>query len=586
MNLPEKNISNNISFVLDDTDGASSANISAHSKQQLLEHIYSGVDVILVTSSQRDKESLFIQQCFNDNSEQIRTILLNSDSFPQDTDGQSSAAHELSMISAVVYESIHLDTNFAIVVSDADQLPLATLNELIQFALGINSSKNNVNFIFSGGPNLLGLIQQISDITRLGLVHCSLDEVTEDDIQAYIDEKQAESVESKKLKFNKYALKKISTYANGSLYKASTLLEWCREYAIYTGNFKVTVKFIDELLKDDKYSQLLSSYPSSKFQFGTSESTNNIVNDTSENIEFSEQPQKQKSATKNKNPKTVYIDETNPIETSEEPKQNNVYEKVMAEATSENVDADDQDLHIVISSDDSKQIKNIEESASEDETIYQDTYHIDALKDINTPLSPSYDDADPYNQHESTSAEPVQLTTPTSNASNAAFLWTFFILAIILGSYYLFSSKLITYDEIRAHFENIIATIHSTEDTQAAVDEKTNIIVEEVSTPASANNDEEIMVRELLEIAEFQISEKKLSTPASDNALETYKTILEIDPKNTDALDGIQLIKTRYQTWAKLDIKDGNQKRAKYFLQRAIEISPDEEAFNLLADLQ
>ena len=584
MNLPETNISSNISFVLNDNDGACSASISPRSKQQLLEHIYGGVDVILVTSSQRDKESLFIQQCFNDNSDQIRTILLNSDSFPQDTDGQSSAAHEISMISAVVYESIHLDTHFAIVVSDADQLPLTILNELIQFALGINSSKNNVNFIFSGGPNLLSLIQQISDITRLGLVHCSLDEITEDDIQAYIDEKQADNVESKKLKFNKYALKKITTYANGSLYKASTLLEWCREYALHTGNFKVTVGFIDELLKDNKCNQLLASYPSANFEFGTSETINDIVNDTNENIEFSEHPQQQKSATKSKTSKTVYIDETSLVENSEEPKQNNVYEKVMAEAAGEVV-ADDHDIVIEISSGDAEPKEENKDSPAEDESNYQDTYHIDAVKDINTPLSPSYDDDDPYNQHESTSIEPVQLTTAASNTSNSAFLWTFFILAIILGSYYLFSSNLISYKEIRAHFENIIASSHSTKDQQTVINRQANI-VEEISIATDSKNSYKNRVAELLEIAEFQISEKKLSTPPSDNALETYRTILEIAPNNSNALKGIQLIKKRYQTWAKLDIKEGNSRRAKYFLQRAIEISPDQEALNLLADLK
>lgn len=586
MNLPETNISNNISFVLSDNNGASTGSISPRSKQLLLDHIYSGIDVILVTSSQREKESLFIQQCFSDDSDQIRSILLNSDSFPQDTSGQSNAAHELSMISAVVYESIHLDTHFAIVVSDADQLPLEILNELIQFAIGINSSKNNVNFIFSGGPNLLGLIEKISDITRLGLVHCSLDEVTEEDIQAYIDDKQADSVESKKLKFNKYALKKITTYANGSLHKASILLEWCREYAMHTSNFKVTVGFIDELLKDNKCSQLITNYPSANFEFSTSETINDIVNDTSENIEFTEHPQQQKSIAKKKAQKTIYIDEASPIEkSSEEPKRNNVYEKVMA-STSTEIEEDENNLVIEISSDDAGTNEINKEPVSDDESSYQDTYHIEAIKDINTPLSPSFDDEDLYNQHDSTTIEPVQLTTTTSNASNSAFLWTFLILAVLLGSYYLFSSKIITYDEIRARFENIISPNDSTTSTQSTANEKSTVLPDKASAVIDTKNSIQDRVVELLEIAQFQISEKKLSTPPSDNALETYRTILEIRPNNLEALQGIQLIKKRYQTWAKLDIKDGNSRRAKYFLQRAIEISPDQEALNLLADLQ
>ena len=65
-----------------------------------------------------------------------------------------------------------------------------------------------------------------------------------------------------------------------------------------------------------------------------------------------------------------------------------------------------------------------------------------------------------------------------------------------------------------------------------------------------------------------------------------YRLIISSNPNNEQALAGIKLIKERYQTWAKLDIKDGNSKRAIYFLQRAIEISPDDEALNLLSALE
>ena len=199
------------------------------------------------------------------------------------------------MISAVIYDSIHLDTHFAIVVDDADQLSIQILNELIKLLLAINSSKNNVNFVFSGGPDLLSVVQQLSDITRLGLAHCSLDEITEQDIEVYIGEKRSECVESKKLKFNNLALKKISTYANGSLQRSSTLLEWCRIYAVHKGNYKVTVGFIDEVFSNPECNHLLS-----------------------------------KQAPIDESSRTVYIDETNTNCGENNLEQENIYEKVMA----------------------------------------------------------------------------------------------------------------------------------------------------------------------------------------------------------------------------------------------------------------
>ncbi len=280
MNLSETNISNEISFVLQNDENIASNSSHSRAKQKLLEHIYSGTDVILITSSQQKTGALFLQQCFDDNSDQIRTIFLNSASFPQDKLESNNPSHDLSMISAVVYESIHLDTHFAIIMDDADQLPLQILNELIKLALAINSSKNNVNFIFAGGPGLLGVVQQISDITRLGLAHCSL------------DEKQSDCIESKKLKFNKYALKRISSHANGNLYKASTLLEWCRKYASHTGNFKITTGIIDKILTNPECNQLLSSYPAADFSFAASTQSSS----KDENIEFSQQDIVQKKS--------------------------------------------------------------------------------------------------------------------------------------------------------------------------------------------------------------------------------------------------------------------------------------------------
>lgn len=578
VNLSEPNISNEITFVLQEDESNIFSSSQNRIKQQLLEHIYSGTDVILITSSQAESTSLFLQQCFDDNNDQIRTLSLNSDSFPKDdfeTDNDNSA-HDLSMISAVIYESIHLDTHFAIVVDGADQLPIQILNELIKLALAINSSKNNVNFIFSGGPGLLSVVQQISDITRLGLAHCSLDEITEQDIEVYIDGKQSECVESKKLKFNKHALKKISTYANANLHRASTLLEWCRIYAVHKGNYKVTVGFIDEVLSNPECNHLLSSYPTADFAFTTSVLSSN----KDDNIEFSTQndaPSKQ--APIDESSRTVYIDEINTNNDENNLEQENVYEKVMADTTSEVITIDGTEImNITLKEDDVPNQPTTTQETNAD-TGYQDTYQIEALKNINNPLSPTYADQD------TSPAAPAQLAKASSNTNSSAFLWTFFILSIVIGSYYLFTTNNISYVDVR-NFINNTTSINAANKSANLISATPNSNINTAPTNIDEAEENKRNIDALINLAESQIKQKKLSTPPSDNALDTYRIILNVDSKNNQALAGINLIKERYQTWAKLDIKDGNSKRAIYFLQRAIEIAPDEEAINLLSNLQ
>tara|TARA_R110002096_G_scaffold241054_8_gene432967 strand:+ start:739 stop:2475 length:1737 start_codon:yes stop_codon:yes gene_type:complete len=578
VNLPETKISNEISFILNGDENVASSYSHNRNKEKLLEHIYSGIDVILITSSQQENGSLFLEQCFKDNSDKIRTIFLNSDSFPKDDSELNNSSHDLSMISAVVYESIHLDTHFAIIVNGADQIPFPILNELIRLALAINSSKNNVNFIFSGGTGLLGVIQQISDITRLGLTHCSLDKITEEDISDFIDDKQSECIESRKLKFNKYALKKISSYAKGSLYNASTLLEWCRLYAIHTDNYKVTAGFIDELLTNSECNQFLSGYPAAGFSF--SASTQAGIKDD-ENVEFTKKDAVQtQQPTPKESSRTVYIDETSTdTEEHADKEQKNIFEKVMATTSGDVVSIDSSVIMDVTLAEENHRDDPDPAPESNSDTEYEDTYQLEALRDINTPLSPTYADEDTL------PATPAKLTKASSNATNSAFIWTVLVLMTLIGSYYLYTANLISYTDVRTY----IGTVLSSNDVDKS-ETISNVSSNPVPVPAppvvNIEDQYKQKITALIELAESQIDQKKLSTPPSDNAMETYQLVLELDPGNKSALAGIDLIKERYQTWARLDIKDGNTKRAIYFLQRAIEISPDEEALNLLADLQ
>jgi len=575
----EQNNSTESSFTIQDSEkNAISQSIERKTKDRILEHVKNGTDVILVTSAKHTTQPVSLERYFSDSNEEVRTICLNSNSFDSQSNEQPV---DLSMISAIVYESIHLDTHFAIIVDNADQFPIDPLNELVKLALGINTSKNNVNFIFSGGPDLLGVIEQISDIRRLSLVHCSLDVITEEDIQEFIDIKQNHLSDSIKLQFNKYALRKISTLANGSLHNTSVILEWVRRYALHTDKLKITVGFLDELISLLKNTNLLSNYPPQDYQFSSDIKSTTHVD--KENVEFVShdaplsQPQSPASESK-----TIYIETIEDKETSA----SNVYEKVMVNTTQADMETGPSNQE-----DPEKQINTPEVviTTNNNDLEYTDTYQIEALKHINDPFPYAEEDL-PLN----TATTPTQSANePIDHKANKKSLAYVVILAfIVLAGYLAWSNQSIDQTYIKSLLPNKVNLGTNNPLPQKDLNEfKHDVLETPLSNPANKNEplgqESSNTIDALVKLAHQQITDKKLTTPPEDNAFDTFKLILEFQPNNKAALAGIEKIKNRYQTWAQLDINDGKIKRAKYFLSRAIEISPnDKEVKQLLSSLE
>lgn len=586
-------------FIINESEIADlSKSILNRAKTRILEHVRNGTDVILVTSAKHNSEPISLESYFSDNNQEIRTICLNQDSFGPQDDQQPV---DLSMISAVVYESIHLDSHFAIIVDSADQISIQALNELIKLALGINSSKNNVNFIFSGGPGLLGMVEQISDITRLSLAHCSVDVLTEEDIQEFIDIKQSCTDNALKLHFNKYVLKKICTFANGSLHSASVLLEWIRLYALNKDKNKITVALLDELKGTLEDASLLSNYPPKDYQF-LSDSTSELPN-YEENVEFVKHEaitHDEQAIVSESN--TIYIENVQQ-DADSKLDASNVYEKVMHEpedvgiedhqSINENVD-DSFDAHddiqveidaVAIAIDSSEVIDKI--SLTTNEAEYTDTYHLDALKNINDPFSLDNSDLR-IDKDEQAPAQLIQTNKKTH--SNKLFFYLLLIVVVISGGLYAWSNNYIDHSLFDAFSPKVFSTSNALSHRDALNKTDYKIHNETLVTGNDIENNKPLTsdsgIESLITLAHQQIDDKKLTTPDGDNAYETFRLILEFEPNNRQALAGIDKIKNRYASWAKLDIKDGNIKRAKYFLSLAVEIDPkDRELKQILTGI-
>ncbi len=100
----------------------------------------------------------------------------------------------------------------------------------------------------------------------------------------------------------------------------------------------------------------------------------------------------------------------------------------------------------------------------------------------------------------------------------------------------------------------------------------------------------QLLLTDLKARAEQQMAAKKFTTPVGDSAFESYQQILELVPGHEGALQGIENIKAQYQVRAETAMQNGELKKARVYLARAIVIAPEDpnliEALSKLSKLK
>ena len=299
-------------------------------------HIRQSTDIVLVTSHNREGKSTFLTELNKEIDSEIRSLSLHSDDLLNaSSKDDSSNDVDFSLISAIIYESIQLDEYLLISIDDADKLPIENFNDLVTLALSTNTKKNNIIFLFAGGPDLLSQVEQISNIRRLSIAHCTLDELMYEDLVEFIDLRQKLLPANQQYNFDDQALKTIVTHASGSLFKAAVLLEWSREYADFNQDLDISAgtvsKLLSVLLNKSQVDgvNLFASYPTPDFDFSSS------MSDVSEKKAAKpKQTKKRKSKPKNAKKESQHVAIQTVDKKSSESKPN-VYERVMADASEE-----------------------------------------------------------------------------------------------------------------------------------------------------------------------------------------------------------------------------------------------------------
>lgn len=668
-----------VSFALKEQEtGVVLDGVIKRAKENVFAHIRQSTDIVLVTSNNRDGKTAFIAELSKEIDSEIRSLSLHSDDLLNASNkNEASNDVDFSLISAIIYESINLNEYLLISIDDADKLPIDNFNDLVTLALSTNSKKNNIIFLFAGGPDLLSQIEQISNIRRLSIAHCTLDELMFEDLVEFIDLRQNNLPDDQQYNFDEQALKTIVTHASGSLFKAAVLLEWCREYSNFNQNQEISAGTVSQLLSvllnksQVDGVNLFATYPTSDFDF--SSSVGNIGN----------QPSAKKKSTEPKRAKTRRTNqkkssqESQNIEikiVSDKSSENkpNVYERIMADASEEELISES----LASSESDEVETQFIEipkEESTDDSSSPSDPVEIE------TKLEDLILEEQPLEKHEFNEEKITNITIEASNIDNltskevdsaheeskplyientdlsltrlvpkqgsksgtlSSLQWTFIIL--IIGAILFYGG--IMFIASNGNIENVSTTeavisepltlesssninegdgdsVNETLSTMPVPDEapidpieknisantpsvsdriksffaslasdnteqQTSVVVNssaDFDVPSVAPSGGTIMgqkestIQALLSLAKLQMESKKLTSPPSDNALDTYRMVLQLDPTNDAATSGVESIRVRYLIWAEQQAMAGNSGQAKFYLERAMEMSTDSQ---------
>jgi tetratricopeptide (TPR) repeat protein len=91
-------------------------------------------------------------------------------------------------------------------------------------------------------------------------------------------------------------------------------------------------------------------------------------------------------------------------------------------------------------------------------------------------------------------------------------------------------------------------------------------------------------IQALLNEAVRQLEARRLTTPSNDNAFATYREILQLDPDNTEARQGLDQIKQTYRDWAERALQDDDRTKAIGYYERALSVDPEDSAIRATLD--
>ena len=107
---------------------------------------------------------------------------------------------------------------------------------------------------------------------------------------------------------------------------------------------------------------------------------------------------------------------------------------------------------------------------------------------------------------------------------------------------------------------------------------KAKPVIEPVDKESPAIDQTEQEIQDYLAQAEIYFSKKQFTSPKTKNAFFMYNKVLELDPENFSALDGLNSIADKYYGYAKPRFDKKQYKKAESFIKKGLKVAPEHQA--------
>ena len=551
--------------------------------------------IILITGGPKKGKTALLHTICKDISSDNRIISFAGKDLPSPNHPESSANNnELNDMKDFILESTDLDDKLIVTFDDAQCFPISFLCDLVEHAKKTTPGNHGLQLILTGPTKLKDQILSIEQISNEHLIHCAMDGLTENEILNYAKSKTYKiSSDVKLFKFKPEALHELADFAQSDKQVLDVILEWCAAISkkdqlntICVQTVNRAINYAQQFAKD-KNIRLANSYPPSHEVYKFINQTYSKETSAKKRNKKITKKETKKTFTKASTKKTSDTLETKiPTISAIEPKRSkkpadtHIDESVLQ--TLHEIEDEIMPLQWTPPKNTPADSKNsFPVMAGVLSVLVLSFIAFIAYRIAADPTSSNVenDQVALNDQQENISIEKSQNNLPTitdeseSELSAEEKIRPFDEETTVIPSPEVTENKIENADASETFIKKpIVAPLILGDLDQTILSEVETLNQNETSNSNSVDN----RINDLLILAEQQFTNKRLTTPAEDNAFDTYQKVLSIQPDNTTALGGIQKIYDRYLSWANHYYKQNDIQRAKQFYTKVLAIKPND----------
>jgi len=251
-------------------------------RNEILDAMNSSSNIILLTGETGKGKTTLLQAIGNKVAVSSRLIFFNGINLLPDHSANkddpskhspldTKSVHDFNLIKDFIFESANMEEKLTVIIDAADCLPAEILGVLLNINNQSTTNSHNINLILAGLPDFINQLNEIENASVQNFIHCSMDELNEEDIDAFAANKEYRNKPINGVfNFNQDALETLSDYVKENQQLLDVILEWCSSIVNIDDVILVTKDIVEraivyaELFSKDKNIALTDSYPPAK----------------------------------------------------------------------------------------------------------------------------------------------------------------------------------------------------------------------------------------------------------------------------------------------------------------------------------